>query len=125
MPNYLKIQADVDKKLRQNGTLFELDLNKAGTYNPTTGESNRETATIKVYGLKVVSKIPDALAFKIKYGDYLLIMSAIDEDGDQYEPPSKGSKISFRGIESEIVDSVVELNFTGIPVLYKFILKGL
>lgn len=125
MPNYLKIQSDVDSKLRQNGALFELVSEGSGIYNPTTGTSSRETKIIKAFGIKTISKFVESDNFKVKYGDFLLLLSAIDENGDQYDCPSKGTKVLIDGVETEVVDSVIELNFTGIPVLYKFILKGI
>ena len=126
MPNYLKIQGDVDKKLRKNGILFELRIPQTGSYDPTTGNRIREFKTLKVYGVKIGSEIKSLPPMELGFNDYILMLSSIDEGGDSYDiPPKEGSKILINGREVEIVDTVMQLNLTNVPLFYKVILRNI
>ena len=126
MPNYLKIQQNVDKKLRKNGILFLITKKGGGTYDPVTGVSSRESITVGVYGLKVSAlrkPFPDNL--ELHYGDFMLMLSPLDSIGEQYELPKKGSSITINGREVEVIDVATELNLTNVPLFYRIILRSI
>jgi hypothetical protein len=126
MPNYLKIQQNVDKKLKKNGILFLITTKGVGTYDPITGVSSRESITVGVYGLKASAlRKPFPNNLELRYGDFMLMLSALDSTGGQYELPKKGSSITINGKEVEVIDVVTELNLTEVPLFYRIVLRGI
>lgn len=126
MPNYLKIQRNVDKKLRKNGVLFLITKEGMGTYDPVTGVSSRETVTMGVYGLKVsASRKPFSDGIELHYGDFMLMLSPLDSTGKQYELPKKGSSITINGREAEVIGIATELNLTDVPLFYRIVLRNI
>ncbi len=130
MPNYLKIQQNVDKKLRKNGILFLITKKGVGTYDPVTGVSSRESVAVAVavgvYGLKVSAlrkPFPDGI--ELHYGDFILMLSPLDSTGGQYELPKKGSSITINGREVEVIDVATELNLTDVPLFYRIVLRNI
>lgn len=125
MPDYLKIQGNVDKKLRKNGILFEIKIPQPGVYDQVTGDRIREVKTLKVYGLKIGSEIKSIPANELGFNDYMLMLSSLDSDGNVYDIPPKGSKIVINNKDVEIVDAVRELNLTNVPLFYRIILRNI
>lgn len=125
MPNYLKIQGNIDKKLRKNGFLFEIMIPQPGTYSPVTGVRNRGVKLYTVWGIKLGSEVKPINNVESGFNDYVLMLSALDSSGVSYEMPPKGSRIMINGREVEIVDSVRELNLTNVPLFYKIILRNI
>lgn len=124
MPNYPNIQKKVDSKLRKNGISFEIKLSLPDIYDPTTGNALKQNSVVSAYGIKTTSENKQSNS-EVRYGDYILMLSTLDIDGNQYPMPKRGSVIMIDGKEVEVVNTVVELNLTDIPLYYNVVLRGI